>query len=200
MLNFMKRFLSYIKLFFINSILFLSSGFIRFGNELSNVVIDHSSEINLRHINGFFVHTKSPKDDNTPRDSHGIYYSIQLRKIYISDTPEGKILRFVLNNLVENVIDEVVSLTSSNMRKIALITKSTELRWLMVNKRLEIKCPSCGNDIRSSCARYKCFQCDQISMVSSPQLMTICDSCVSYKKSCVGPGDNLMDPIISLSR
>ena len=142
----------------------------------------------------------SPSGVDISRNSPDVSYSVQLRNIYTADTPEGKILRFALNSLVENTIDEVVSLTAFNMRKLSLITRNTELRWLLVNKRLMIKCPSCGNELKSNCARYKCFQCDQTSMIHSLILTDICESCASFKKSCQGPGHNLMSPIVSINR
>lgn len=117
--------------------------------------------------------------------------SNHVKQIYLS--PEGD-LEIVLSKGLDILLNEIKSgnlVVAKNIEDaLVRITNDTELKWKKLSRKLIFRCSSCNSILYSSeCGRYECKVCDNVMSIKLPQLNSICNTCVSYKVSCLGNMD-----------
>jgi len=110
--------------------------------------------------------------------------------------------RFAFSLLAEDIIDEIVTTTNERIGAVAKITRNTELRWLYISRRLNIRCPTCSSPIHSNCGKFKCFKCGQSSTIKSHLIGEICRGCKSLSVECSGLASlhELPSPCVHLNK
>jgi hypothetical protein len=103
----------------------------------------------------------------------------------------SKDLEIILSKSIDILLSEVKSgnivVAKSIEDALVRITNDTELKWRKLSRKLHFRCSSCNSLLYpSECGRYECKVCDNVMSVKIPQLNKICNTCVSYKLSCLG--------------
>jgi len=120
-----------------------------------------------------------------------MYNPGSIKQIYSS--PSGD-LEIVLSKGIDILLNEIKSgnlIVAKNIEDaLVRITNDTELKWKKLSRKLVFRCSSCNSILYSSeCGRYECKVCDNVMSIKFPQLNSICNTCVSYKISCLGNMD-----------
>lgn len=111
-----------------------------------------------------------------------------IKQVYKSPTSD---IEIILSKSIGIFLEEIklknIAVTKSVEDSLIRITKDTELKWKKASRKLMFKCSSCKSTLYSSeCGRFECQVCDNIMMVPIKQLNDICQTCVSFKTSCLG--------------
>lgn len=121
-----------------------------------------------------------------------------IKQVYISPNTD---IEIILSKSIGIFLEEIklknIAVTKSVEDSLIRITNDTELKWKKVSRKLLFKCSSCKSILYSSeCGRFDCQVCDNMMMVPIKQLNKICETCVSYKLSCLGNLDKSYSKVI----